>query len=184
MTQFPSEQRVIWLVGGVSWWPPLLTPKPNGDSRLPDDEPRRTPTETRGAASLLPDSVSDLNSSSTAPRRFIGPIWLAGERVFPSAAGERSCILCFPMFHLARSLLGLIFFLFFFAFFFFFFNLAWRAKMAAARFESSAAKCCIPLGDLAGERGWGANETELDVCFPEGWRVRNEMQEAPWHLCG
>lgn len=135
MTRF----RVIWLVEGVSWWPPLLPPKLKRDSRQPQPLSARHANWDTRSCFPLPDSDSDLNLSSTAPRRYIGPIWLSGERVFPSAAGDRSCLLYFPMFHLARSLLG---------FFFFFLNLACRAKMAAARFESSAAKCYIPLWDF------------------------------------
>lgn len=81
-TRFPSEQRASRLVG-VSWRPPLLTPKPN-----------QNPT------------------SWAAPRLCTGPVltfW--GERV-SICCWQTQLLIVFPPFHLACSLSGFLFPLF------------------------------------------------------------------------
>lgn len=113
---------LIWLVGAGGVFLVASVTHSQTEPTLPTPWRLAAPRANWNTQSRfpLPDSACDLNSSSTAPRRSIGPVWLSGGRVFPSAAGERSCSLYFPMFHLARSLFGPFFLSLLFCILFFF----------------------------------------------------------------
>lgn len=133
MAKFPSDQRVVWLVG--------IGGLPGGLNLVHGSLPNWTETTDSLMISYVASQLKheeplpaarfrlwpklELDCASTFPRTHL-TLWVRGrrcrgwaERVFPSADGERSCLLYFPMFHLACSLLGLFFiFLFFICHFF------------------------------------------------------------------